>query len=119
MSAYREPVLFTPVQTLAPLWPAAFTGTATATLPIKPPSPGMNHQDALGFDLRFKYAFAKAVTDSYQSSVSIFNQISNCRSCSKGPATFEVLHIKLLKARFGQRKEKWVGLVVGLDSERP
>jgi len=50
------------------------------------------HRTALGFDLRFEYTFAKAITDSYQSSLPIFNQISRCRSCSKGPATFDVRH---------------------------
>ncbi len=50
------------------------------------------HRSALGFDLRFEYTFAKALTDSYQSSIPIFNQISSCRSCSKGPATFDVRH---------------------------
>src|SRR4029077_20855835 len=50
------------------------------------------HRAALGFDLRFEYTFAKALTDSYQSSLSIFSQISSCRSCSKGPATFDVRH---------------------------
>jgi len=48
------------------------------------------HRTVIGFDLRIEYAFPKAHTDSDQLSVAISNQISRCRSCSKGPATFDV-----------------------------
>jgi len=50
------------------------------------------HRVASGFNLRFEYTFGKALTDSWQSSLSIYNQISDCRRCSKGPATFDVRH---------------------------
>jgi hypothetical protein len=47
------------------------------------------HRMTSGLNLRVEYAFAKALTDTWQSSLTI-NQISDCRSCSKGPATFDV-----------------------------
>ena len=81
------------------------------------------HRAALGFDLGFEYTFAKALTDSYQSSLSIFNQISKCRSCSKGPATFDVRHRAVGSLiwdmpfgrgqRFGGHLPRWVDLAVG------
>jgi hypothetical protein len=81
------------------------------------------HRAALGVDLRFEYTFAKALTDSYQSSLTIFNQISQCRSCSKGPATFDVHHRFVGSLiwempfghgqRFGGRLPGWVDLAVG------
>ncbi|MFL6354279.1 MAG: carboxypeptidase-like regulatory domain-containing protein [Bryobacteraceae bacterium] len=49
-----------------------------------------DHNVISGLNLRFEYAFAKALTDTWQSSLTIYNQISDCRSCSKGPATFDV-----------------------------
>jgi hypothetical protein len=45
-----------------------------------------------GVNARFEYAFAKALTDSWQSLLGIQNQVSHCRGCSKGPATFDVRH---------------------------
>jgi hypothetical protein len=45
-----------------------------------------------GLGLRFEYAFAKALTDSWQSALTINNQISQCRRCSKAPANFDVHH---------------------------
>jgi hypothetical protein len=50
------------------------------------------HRMSNGLGLRFEYAFAKALTDSWQTALSINNQISRCRSCSKGPANFDVRH---------------------------
>jgi len=48
------------------------------------------HRVLSGLNLRLEYALAKALTDSWQSNLSIYSQISSCRSCSKGPATFDV-----------------------------
>jgi len=47
------------------------------------------HRLQSGLNLRVEYAFAKALTDSWQSNLNL-NQISSCRGCSKGPATFDV-----------------------------
>ncbi len=81
------------------------------------------HRSAFGFDLRFEYAFAKALTDSYQSSLLIFNQISSCRSCSKGPATFDVRNRAVGSfmwdlpvgrgRRFAGRLPGWVDIALG------
>jgi hypothetical protein len=81
------------------------------------------HRADLGFDLRFEYTFAKALADTYQSSVSIFNQISSCRSCSKSPATFDVRHRAVGSLiwdmpfgrgqRFGRKAPRWVDLAIG------
>jgi hypothetical protein len=49
-----------------------------------------DHRMAGGLNLRFEYTFAKALTDAWESSQNPGNQISNCRACDKGPATFDV-----------------------------
>jgi hypothetical protein len=48
------------------------------------------HQVASGLNLHFEYTLAKTLADTFQSGQVIYDQISNCRSCSKGPATFDV-----------------------------
>jgi hypothetical protein len=48
------------------------------------------HRMAGGLNLRFEYTLAKALTDAWQSSQTSGNQISDCRRCDKGPATFDV-----------------------------
>jgi hypothetical protein len=48
------------------------------------------HRVTSGLDLRFEYTMAKALTDTFQSGQTLYNQISDCRRCSKGPATFDV-----------------------------
>ncbi len=48
------------------------------------------HSAAYGLNLRFEYALAKALTDTFQLTVAANNQISDCQACSKGPATFDV-----------------------------
>jgi hypothetical protein len=50
-----------------------------------------DHRLNSGLNFHIEYAFAKALTDSWQSSLTA-NQISDCRRCSKGPATFDVRH---------------------------
>jgi hypothetical protein len=48
------------------------------------------HRLALGLNLRIEYSLAKALTDTFQSGTALYNQITDCRRCSKGPATFDV-----------------------------
>jgi hypothetical protein len=48
------------------------------------------HRTAYGLNLRFEYALAKAITDTFQFNVAANNQISDCLACAKGPATFDV-----------------------------
>jgi len=48
------------------------------------------HRVASGLDLRFEYTLGKTLTDTFQSGQALYNQISDCRRCSKGPATFDV-----------------------------
>jgi len=50
------------------------------------------HRMDRGLNLRFEYALAKALTDSWQSSLAPDSQITACRACDKGPATFDVRH---------------------------
>jgi hypothetical protein len=50
-----------------------------------------DHRLNSDLNVHIEYAFAKALTDSWQSSLAA-NQISDCRRCSKGPATFDVRH---------------------------
>jgi len=76
----------------------------------------------VGLNLRVEYVFAKALTDSWQSSVSI-NQISDCRSCSKGPATFDVRQRAVASLvwslpfgrgqRFGANLARWADVATG------
>jgi hypothetical protein len=51
-----------------------------------------DHRMAGGLNLHFAYTFAKVLTDGWQSSQTSANQIASCRSCDKGPATFDVRH---------------------------
>ena len=48
------------------------------------------HRVTSGLNLHFEYTLAKTLTDTFQSGQTIYNQISDCRRCSKGPATFDV-----------------------------
>jgi hypothetical protein len=48
------------------------------------------HRVTSGLNLRFEYTVAKTLTDTFQSSQTVYDQISDCRRCSKGPATFDV-----------------------------
>jgi hypothetical protein len=43
-----------------------------------------------GLNLLFEYTFAKALTDAWQSTLTPSTQITVCRICDKGPATFNV-----------------------------
>jgi len=82
-----------------------------------------DHRMAGGLNLRFEYALAKALTDAWQSSQTSSNQISDCRSCDKGPATFDVRHRAVASAvwevpfgrgrRLGSSISRVVDLVAG------
>jgi hypothetical protein len=48
------------------------------------------HRMNRGLNVRFEYAFAKTLTDAWQSALSSNNQIAQCRRCSKSPANFDV-----------------------------
>jgi hypothetical protein len=48
------------------------------------------HRVNSGLNLRLEYSLAKALTDTFQSGQTLYDQISECRRCSKGPATFDV-----------------------------
>jgi hypothetical protein len=50
------------------------------------------HRATYGLTVRFEYALAKTLADTWQSGLGIYNQVSQCRRCSKGPATFDVRH---------------------------
>jgi hypothetical protein len=81
------------------------------------------HRLVPDLNILFEYAIAKALTDSWQSSLSIYNQISDCRQCSKGPATFDVRHRAVGSVvwdmpfgrgrRFGGSMPRWVDLAAG------
>jgi hypothetical protein len=67
-----------------------------------------DHRAGGGLNLRFAYTFAKALTDAWESSQTSGNQISDCRRCDKGPATFDVRHRAVVSAvwdiPFGDRR---------------
>jgi hypothetical protein len=67
------------------------------------------HRVNSGFNLRFEYTFAKAITDSWQSVLSTHNQMTYCRSCSKGPATFDVRH----RAVGSRAMPRWADSAIG------
>lgn len=48
------------------------------------------HRISRGLDVRFEYTLSKTLADTFQSGQALYNQISDCRRCSKGPATFDV-----------------------------
>jgi hypothetical protein len=48
------------------------------------------HRMARGLNLQFAYTLAKASTDTWQSNATAYTQITSCRSCGRGPATFDV-----------------------------
>jgi len=51
-----------------------------------------DHRVPSGLNLHIEYAIGKALADTYQAGLSIYNQVSDCRRCSKGPTTFDVRH---------------------------
>lgn len=48
------------------------------------------HRTNRGLNLLITYTFAKALTDAWQFSIAPSTQITSCRSCDKGPASFNV-----------------------------
>jgi len=49
-----------------------------------------SHRVSDDFHLHVEYAFAKALTDAWESSTIANAQITDCRRCNKGPASFDV-----------------------------
>ena len=49
-----------------------------------------SHRMSHGLNLGFEYTLGKALTDAWQSTLNSVNQITDCRRCDKGPATFDV-----------------------------
>jgi len=47
------------------------------------------HRASRGLNLLFEYTLGKSLTDSWQFSSLPYGQITNCRRCDKGPATFD------------------------------
>jgi hypothetical protein len=50
-----------------------------------------HHQTQSGLDLRFEYTYGKAINDHFQGGAND-SQISTCRACDKGVASFNVKH---------------------------
>ncbi len=81
------------------------------------------HRAAYGLNLRFEYALAKAITDTWQFNVAANNQISDCRACAKGPATFDVRQRMVGSVvwavpygrgyRFGGQLPRWATVAAG------
>ena len=76
-----------------------------------------------GLNLRFEYGLAKAIADTWQFNVAANNQLSTCRACSEGPATFDVRHrvvgsvVRVVPYgrghRYGGQLPTWADVVVG------
>jgi hypothetical protein len=81
------------------------------------------HRVTSGLNLRLEYTLAKALVDTFQSGQTLYNQITDCRRCSKGPATFDVRNravgslvweMPLGKGRrVGRRLPGWVDAPLG------
>ena len=81
------------------------------------------HRTAYGLNLRFEYALAKAITDTFQLTVAANNQISDCLACAKGPATFDVRQRAVSSVvwalpfgrgqRFGGQLPGWANIAAG------
>jgi Carboxypeptidase regulatory-like domain len=81
------------------------------------------HRMAGGLNLQFAYTFAQALTDTWQSSLNPYTQITSCRSCGKGPATFDVRQRAVASAvwqipfgrgrRFGTHMSRGADLAAG------
>jgi hypothetical protein len=87
-AGHCEPLLRSRHETVSTIWPCALRpelcNSSYEALVAK-----YEHRVTSGLNFRIEYAFAKAPTDSWQSSLAI-QQISGCRACSKGPAAFDV-----------------------------
>ena len=75
-----------------------------------------DHRLNPGFSVHMEYAFAKTLTDSWQSSLTA-NQISDCRRCSKAPAAFDVNHRAVASVIWnvpgiGTNLPRWAGFAV-------
>jgi hypothetical protein len=81
------------------------------------------HRDTSGLNLRLEYTLAKALLDTFQSGQTLYNQITDCRRCSKGPATFDVRNRAVGSLvwempfgrgrRFGKRLPGWADAPLG------
>jgi hypothetical protein len=50
-----------------------------------------HHRSRYGLDVRFEYTYGKALNDHFEGGANE-EQITNCRSCDKGPASFDIKH---------------------------
>lgn len=50
-----------------------------------------HHRTGNGLNLRFEYTFGKALNDHFEGGANE-EQITNCRRCDKGPASFDIKH---------------------------
>ena len=50
------------------------------------------HQFSRGLTLLANYTFSKALSDGWESGASTLNQSANCRSCDKGPVSYDQPH---------------------------
>src|SRR5262249_1053323 len=81
------------------------------------------HRTSLGLNVRVEYTLGKALSDSWQASLTGSNQVTICRRCSKGPATFDVRQRGVASAvwelpfghgtRWGGGVPRWADLAVG------
>ncbi|HMJ60414.1 MAG TPA: TonB-dependent receptor [Bryobacteraceae bacterium] len=81
-----------------------------------------HHRTKYGLDLRFEYTFGKALNDHFEGG-SNEEQITNCRQCDKGPASFDVKHRAVMSLiyqlpfghgrQFGQGMPAAVNFVAG------
>jgi len=77
------------------------------------------HRTNRGLNLLFEYTFGKALTDAYQFGILPSTQITSCRACDKGPASFDVRQRAVTSAvwevPFGRGKRYGAGIPRGAN----
>ena len=58
------------------------------------------HRSSRGLNLNFEYTWAKALNDSWEGAASTNAQITDCRRCDKGAASFDVRHRAVMSALY-------------------
>lgn len=77
------------------------------------------HQFSRGLTVLANYTYSKTLSDSWETAVSTVSQVASCRSCDKGPVSYDIPHQFVVSAiyelPFGRGKAFARDLPKGLD----